>query len=104
MREFVSHIAVSLREDAHWEVDQYRTRNDKLGVAIWTANGYWFIKIEWAAERRPYGGWSPEVSISLSLREKLVIWWACKKMLRANQKRKNKVVLQSVIERRLGLK
>lgn len=102
MREFISQITASLREDDTWLVDQYRAKNDKLGLNIWIANGRWFVHLEWAREKRPYGGWGDEVRVNLSLVEKFAIWRAYKKLRKLKRNRVNEKVLESIIERRLS--
>lgn len=102
MREFVKQIAVSMRHDETWVLDGHWADNGKLGVKVWTANGWSFAHVRWAAERRSYGGWGDEVKINLTMLEKIHIWRA----FRALRKRKRAgvydKVLESIIERRLS--
>lgn len=102
MREFVKHIAISMREDDTWVLDEYRARNDKLGVSVWIANGIWFVYAEWSTQRRSYGGWEPEVKVRLSLLEKLYLWFACKRMRKLKRHAVHNRILETIIERRLG--
>lgn len=101
MREFIPQIAASLREDETWHVGPHWAANDKLGIKVWVANGYWFVYLEWATERGTYGRWSNEVRIDLSLPEKFVIWRACKKLRKLSRKRKDAALLENIIQRRL---
>jgi hypothetical protein len=102
MREFVKHIATSLREDDTWTLNDHWTFNDKLGVKVWIANGYWFVYIEWATERQAYGRWADGRRVDLSLLEKFVIWRAAKKFRKLARRRADNKVLESIIQRRLN--
>lgn len=101
MRPFVPQIVASLREDETWKVAAHWAENDKLGLKIWTANGFWFLYFEWARTRHSYGGWEPGRRVDLTLPEKFVIWRACKQMLKDYRKRKDDFVLETIIQRRL---
>lgn len=102
MREFVKQIAVSLREDETWLIEEHWASNDKLGVKVWIANGWSFARIVWCAERRSYGGWGDEVKINLSLLEKIHIWRAYKALRKLKRARVHNTVLESIIARRLS--
>lgn len=102
MREFIKHIAISMREDDTWGIDGHWADNDKLGIRVWIANGFWFVHPEWSNQRRTYGGWDGYIKVSTSLLEKLYLWAAYKK-LRARKKRGvHDLILESIVERRLS--
>ena len=101
MREFVKQIVASLRHDETWAIDEHWASNDKLGVKVWIANGWSFARVDWALERRSYGGWGDEVKIRLSLIEKIFVWRAYKKLRKLQRARVHKTVLESIIQRRL---
>ena len=102
MREFVRQLAESLREDTTWSLDKYWAANDKLGVRVWIANGPLSTYVEWSASRRSYGSWADEMKVSLSLRERFTIWWACAAMRKRKRETIYDEVLQSIITRRLN--
>ena len=104
MREFVKHLAISLREDAGWEVDDHWASNTKLGVSVWVSNGWIFTHVKWYAARKTYGTWGDDVKLALTLLEKLVIWRAYKKMRKSKRVQIHDTVLESIIERRLTTK
>lgn len=104
MRDFVPQIAASLREDETWEYDAHYAKNEKLGVSVWIANGFWFVHLLWSAEWRSYGAWSTETKVELSLREKFTIWRAFKALRRNKVQRRNAKLLESIIQRRLTTK
>ena len=98
-REFVKHIEESLRNDDHWKVDSYRATNEKLGVAVWIANGFFFLHFEFRKPAR--GDYTAEVQIYLSLREKFVIWRALRGLKKTARARHETIVLETIITRRL---
>lgn len=99
MREFVRHVVDSLRHDTHWKADKYRLTNSRLGVAVWTANGFWFLHFEYALELSDFS--HTRENLYLSLHEKFVVWLAIRKMYRAAVRRKHAKVLETIVSRRL---
>lgn len=104
MRAVVKHIALSLREDTTWKSDKHWVGNDKLGVNVWIASGFWFLHLRWYAERRSYGGWGDSEDVKLSLLEKAYLWWAIKKLRKLSKQRAEDAILEAVIQRRLNIK
>lgn len=101
MREFVKHIATSLREDATWKVDKHWAENAKLGVKVWVANNFWFVHLRFATDRSSYG-WTDGRDIYLSLAEKACIWFAYRKLRKLDARRAEADVLEAIIQRRLS--
>lgn len=101
MRPVIKHIALSLREDTTWESDRHWLGNDKLGVNVWIANGFWFLHLRWYAELRTYGGWGGSKDVYLSLPEKAYLWWAIRKLRKLTKQRANDALLEAVVQRRL---
>lgn len=108
MREFVKHIAESLRHDDTWTTGTHRLENEKLGVSIWTANGFWFIHVTWYRDRDPkdmYPGakrYAAEgVDVYLTLIEKFVLWRAAKSK-GAAKRRADAKLLEDIVHRRIG--
>lgn len=104
MRAVVKHVALSLREDTTWKFDKHWAENEKLGVEVWVANGFWFLHLRWYAERRSYGGWGDHADVKLSLLEKAYLWWAIKKLRKLTKQRAEEALLEAVIQRRLNVK
>lgn len=104
MREFIKQIAVSLREDDHWFIDAHWATNDKLGVKVWIANGFWFSYIEWSAERRSYGGWVGDVRVRLSLPEKVSVWSAFEHLKKTKKAQLENDLVATIVSRRLNTK
>lgn len=100
MREFVKHIAESLRnDDDQWTLDEYRLRSRKLGVAVWVANGFFFLNFEHVVV---VNGRQTEIKTNLSLREKFAIWRAVRKCQKKLQMAKDAKILEAVVSRRLS--
>lgn len=99
MREFVKHIAASLREDDHWQYDAHWAFSKKLETKVWTANGYFFLHFQIYGDSK-FG----YRDVHLSLVEKAVIWWAVRRNKRAHKRRADEALLESIISRRLNAK
>ena len=100
MREFVRHAVESLQHDTHWKSDTYRLTNPRLGVAVWIANGFWFLHFEYAPELRNFG--ITREKLYLRLHEKFVVSLAVRKLHRLSVQRHQAEVLSTIVSRRLA--
>ena len=99
MREFIKHIAVSLREDDHWNWRNSWIENSKLHIQLWVSN------LPFALSVRVYDtrGVHSE-DYALTFLEKLYMWRAISQFKKANRARIENDLVATIVSRRLNTK
>jgi len=99
MREFVKQIAVSLREDEHWNWRGGWIENSKLHIQLWVNN------LPFALSVRVYDMRSVHAEdYTLTVLEKLYIWRALIQFKKANRARIENDLVATIVSRRLNTK
>ena len=99
MREFVKHIAVSLREDDHWVWRGGWIENSKLHIQLWVDNLPFAISVRVYDTRGVHSE-----DYALTVLEKLYMWRVLSQFKKANRARIETDLVATIVSRRLNTK